>query len=163
MPKSLTGKWFWTAFAAVLAAIIVTCIFSTAKVMGNAMEPAISDGSVVVINKIAYFYQKPEAGDVVAFHCEVYSEDEEGSILLRRVAASEGDRVRITDGRLYVNDVIYEGYAEHNVYLDPMDEISIGRDRVFVLSDSQTAVLDSRDQAVGQLRIDELDGKVCFK
>jgi len=159
----MTGKWLWITFAAILTAIIVTCILGTVKVKGDAMAPAISDGDVVFINKMAYFYQKPERGDVVAFHCDVYSEDEEGSILLRRVAASEGDRVRITDGRLYVNGVVYEGYSEHNVYLEPMDETRIGRGRVFVLSDSQTAVLDSRDQAVGQLRTDELDGKVCFK
>jgi hypothetical protein len=62
-----------------------------------------------------------------------------------------------------VNDEIYQGYLDTPVYLDPMDEITVGRNRVFVLSDSQTAVLDSRDPAVGQLSINELSGKVCFR
>lgn len=151
------------AVAGMVAALIVTCFLGTMTVRGNAMEPSIPDGSIIFINKAAYFYQKPEPGDVVAFHCNVYSEDGEGSILVRRIAATEGDKVRITDGTLYVNNRIYDGYSEKAVYLDSMDEITVGRKRVFVLSDSQTAVLDSRDPAVGQLKIDELDGKVCFR
>lgn len=151
------------ALAGIMAALIVTCFMSVMTVRGNAMEPSITDGSIIIINKAAYFYQEPEVGDVITFCCNVYSEDGEGSILVRRIAATSGDKVRITDGNLYVNDEIYEGYAEKPVYLDPMKEITVGKNRVFVLSDSQTAVLDSRDSAVGQLRVDELVGKVCFR
>ena len=151
------------ALAGIAAAMIITCFIGAMTVRGSAMEPSMPDGSIIFINKAAYFFREPEAGDVVAFHCNVYSEDGEGSVLIRRVAATSGDKVRITDGNLYVNDEIYMGYSENPVYLDPMDEITVGKDRVFVLSDSQTAVLDSRESAVGQLRVDELDGKVCFR
>lgn len=151
------------AIAGAAAALIVSCVLGTMIVKGNAMHPSIPDGSIIFVNKLAYFYQEPEIGDVVAFHCNVYSEDEEGSILVRRVAAASGDKVRITDGNLYVNDRLYENYCEKRIYLEPMTEITVGKNRVFVLSDSQTAILDSRDKAVGQLRIDELDGKVCFR
>ena len=151
------------ALAGIAAALIVTCFLGTMTVRGSAMEPSMPDGSIIFINKAAYFYQEPEAGDIVVFHCNVYSEDGEGSVLVRRIAATSGDRVRITDGSLYVNDKLYEGYSDRPVYLDPMDEVTVGKNRVFVLSDSQTALLDSRDSAVGQLRLDELDGKVCFR
>ena len=137
------------AAAGIAAALFVTCFLGTMTVRGNAMEPSIPDGSIIFINKVAYFYQKPEPGDVVAFHCNVYSEDGEG--------------VRITEGNLYVNDNVCEEYSEQHIYLDPMNEIIVGKDRVFVFSDSQTAVLDSRDPAVGQLKTDELTGKVCFR
>lgn len=151
------------AVLGIIAAVIISCLFGSMRVSSRSMEPSIADGSLIFINKLAYFYQKPEAGDIVTFNCNVYSEDEEGSTLIRRVAATEGDKVRITDGNLYVNDELYEGYSEQSIYMEPMDEITVGKNRVFVLSDSQTAVLDSRDQAVGQLRTDELTGKVCFR
>ena len=151
------------AVAGIIAALLVSGVLGSMIVKGNAMSPSITDGSIIFINKLAYLYQEPEPGDVVTFHCNVYSEDEEGSILVRRIAATAGDKVRITDGNLYVNGQLYETYTERSIYLDPMNEITVGKNRVFVLSDSQTAVLDSRDQAVGQLRIDELDGKVCFR
>ena len=148
-------------FAGMILSVVLSCMFGTVKMTGSSMEPSISDGSIIFVNKLAYFYQKPEAGDVVTFRCNVYSEDGEGNILVRRIAATGGDRVRITDGNLYVNDELYK--AEQNIYLEPMEEITVGTGSVFVLSDSLTAVLDSRNQAVGQLRTDELNGKVCFR
>ena len=151
------------AIAGVIAAMLVTCAAGTMTVKGTAMAPSVADGSLIFINKLAYLYQEPEPGDVVVFHCNVYSEDEEGSLLIRRIAATAGDKVRITDGNLYVNDQLYENYSEKRIYLDAMPEVTVADGRVFVLSDSQTAVLDSRDSAVGQLRINELDGKVCFR
>ena len=151
------------AAAGMITAIAVTAVLGTLRVSGTAMEPSVADGSILFINKMAYFYREPEAGDVVAFRCNVYSEDEEGSLIVRRIAATEGDTVRITDGNLYVNDELYEDYSDRHIYMDPMKEITVGKNRVFVISDSRTAVLDSRDQAVGQLRKDELYGKVCFR
>ena len=151
------------AVAGIIAALLVSGVLGSMIVKGNAMSPSITDGSIIFINKLAYLYREPETGDVVAFHCNVYSEDEEGNILVRRVAATSGDKVIVINGNLYVNGEAYEHYSEKPVYLDPMEDVIVGKNRVFVLSDSQTAVLDSRDQAVGQLRIDELDGKVCFR
>ena len=151
------------ALAGITAAVLVTCVLGTMTVKGNAMAPSVADGSLIFVNKLAYLYQEPAAGDVVVFHCNVYSEDEEGSILVRRIAATAGDKVRITDGNLYVNDQLYENYSEKHIYLESMPEVTVAEGRVFVLSDSQTAVLDSRDSAVGQLSVDELDGKVCFR
>jgi len=149
--------------AGVVLSVTASCILGTIKMEGPSMEPSIKEGSRIFINKLAYFYQEPETGDVVTFHCNVYSEDGEGSILVRRVAATGGDRVRITDGNVYVNDELYLDKPENNIYLDPMNEIMIEDGSVFVLSDSLTAVLDSRNQAIGQLRTDELDGKVFFR
>lgn len=147
----------------IITAVMAACMFDIMKVQSDSMEPSIYNGSKVVISRMAYFFGKPKPGDVVAFSCEVYSEDEEGSILLRRVAASEGDKVEIRDGNLYVNGKLYEGYESNGVYLDPMEETTVGKNRVFVVSDTGLAVLDSRNQAVGQLRKDELQGKVLFK
>lgn len=147
----------------IIAAIAFTCMFDVMRVQSDSMEPSVYNGSRVTISRMAYFFRQPEQGDVVAFSCEVYSEDEEGSILLRRVAATEGDKVEIRDGNLYVNGELYEGFQSNGVYLDQMDEITVGKNRVFVVSDNGLAILDSRNQAVGQLRKDELLGKVLFK
>lgn len=164
MKTVVSRAFLMTAAAAgIVAAVLCTCIFGIEKIDSDAMEPVVADGSKVLVNRIAYFYRKPEIGDVVAFNCNVYSEDGEGSTLIRRVAAVEGDKVKIQNGNLYVNDVLYEGYREQSMYLEDMDETAIGKNRVFVLGDTKTAILDSRDQAIGQLRLDEIEGKVCFK
>lgn len=159
-------KWTILAIAAILGiitALLLTCFFSIMKVQGDSMEPSIEQGDRVLIDKVSYFFRQPEPGDVVAFPCSVYSEDGEGSTLVKRIVAAEGDQVEIKDGALYINDDIYDKYAADPVYMDEMKKITIGRGKVFVLSDNRSAVLDSRDQAVGQLGITELTGRVCFK
>ena len=149
--------------AGIIAAVTVSCMFDVMKVQGDSMNPAIKDGSHVLINRMAYFFGSPDTGDVVACPCHVYSEDGEGSVLLRRVAAVEGDTVEIRNGDMYINGNRYTAYSEKGVYLDPMAEITVGKNRIFVISDTGQAVLDSRDPAVGQLTTAELAGKVLFK
>lgn len=147
----------------ILAALSATACFSILKMQGESMEPSIEKGERILINRMAYCFQKPRTGDAVAFPCNVYSEDGEGSILIRRIAASEGDRVEIKDGMFYVNGKLCKEYASSPVYMEPMEETVIEEHKVFVLSDNRGALLDSRDQAVGQLDTSELLGKVCFK
>lgn len=159
-------KWIALSTAAVLgviAALALTCFFTTMRVQGDSMGPSIEQNDRILIEKLSYFFRKPERGDIVAFPCSVYSEDGEGSTLVKRVVALEGDRVEIKDGALYINEQIYDKYAADPVYMDSMEKITIDKDKVFVLSDDRSAVLDSRDQAVGQLDIAELSGRVCFK
>lgn len=147
----------------VVAALSATACFSILKMQGESMEPSIEKGERILINRLAYCFQRPQTGDAVAFSCNVYSEDGEGSTLIRRIAASEGDKVEIRDGMFYVNGKLSREYAGSPVYMEPMEETVVEEHKVFVLSDNRGALLDSRDQAVGQLDTSELLGKVCFK
>ena len=151
------------AFVGVLCALALTASFSIMKVQGPAMEPEISQGNFVIVNKLAYVFGTPEQGDVVTFHCNVYNEDGEGSILVKRVVATAGDLVEIREGSLYVNKKIYEKHMTEPVYMDAMEPITVAEGKVFVLSDNRESVMDSRDSAVGQLSVTELSGKVCFE
>ena len=151
------------AVLGILFAFAGTCSFSKWKAQGDSMAPAIQKGERVWINKLAYLFGKPQQGELVAFHCDVYSEDGEGSTLVKRVAATEGDSVEIKDGTFYVNGRVYNEFAAELVYMEPMEEVTVKEGEVFVLSDDRSAALDSRDSAVGTLKISELTGKVCFK
>ncbi len=161
--KSRPISFLAAGILGVLVALGITCSFGIMKVQGESMEPSIAKGDVIVVNKFYYLFGEPSTGDAVVFPCNVYSEDGEGSFLIRRVVATEGDQVEIKDGMLYVNDKICDSYTENPVYMESMDKITVGKHKVFVLSDNRGAVLDSRDQAVGQMDISELTGKVCFK
>lgn len=151
------------AILGILFAFAWMCSFSVWKAQSDSMAPAVRQGEYVWVNKLTYLFQKPVQGDVVAFHCDVYSEDGEGSTLIKRVAATEGDSVEIRDGALYVNGHIYNAFAGDLVYMESMEKVTVKEGEVFVLSDDRSAALDSRDSAVGTLDISELTGKVCFK
>lgn len=158
-----TASLFTAAILGILAALAVTCSFSTMKVQGESMAPSIEKGDRVLISRLLYYFSQPKAGDVVAFSCNVYSEDGEGSTLIKRIIATEGDQVEIQDGALYINGEQFDEYAAEPVYMESMERVTVGQDKVFVLSDNRSSVLDSRDQAVGLLDISEITGKVCFK
>ena len=53
-----------------------------------------------------------------------------------------GDRVRITDGILYINDVANYVYFSDKMDND-MDEVTVPENHVFVMGDNRNASMDS--------------------
>lgn len=167
-----------TAAAGILAALAVTAVFTMMTVRGSGMEPALYDGDKVLINKLAYagFAGEeakdaaggmqgniPSVGDVVAFRSSVYGEEGEGSILVRRVAGVAGDTVEIKDNMFYLNGKPYDEYMKEPVSMDDMAKIKLLDDELFVLSDNRTSSMDSRNEAIGVLKIEDCVGKVVLK
>lgn len=159
------------AILGVLAAVAVTAVFTVMTVRGSGMEPVLYDGDKVLINKLAYAksaaggspQELPSVGELVAFRSSVYGEEGEGSILVRRVAGAPGDTVEIKDDIFYLNSKPYDEYMKDPVSLDDMDKILLGTDEIFVLSDNRTSSMDSRNEAIGVLKIDDCVGKVTLK
>ena len=97
--------WFKTlASAAVYATLIVTFGFQVARVEGLSMAPTLADQDRLIVNKAIYKLGEPHRGDIVMLW---YPVDPDKSFV-KRVIAEENDRVRIVDGRVFVNDVQLE-------------------------------------------------------
>lgn len=144
----------------ILSALAVTSVFTMTTVNGTAMEPAIEDGSKVLINKIV---DVDSVGDVIAFRSDVYSEEGEGSILVRRVAGIPGDTVEIRNNVFYLNEKPYDEYMKEPVHMDDMGKLKLGDGEIFVLSDNRNASMDSRNEAIGVLKNEDRVGKVVLK
>jgi len=154
------------AFTGVALAVLLSAVFTVTEMSGSGMEPNIRSGSMVLINKLAYGIEKtgePQVGDVVAFRSDVYSEDGEGSILIRRVAASFGDQVEIKDNIFYLNGEVYDEYMEEASDMEDMKKTTLKKYEIFVLCDDRTSSMDSRNEAVGILDSRDCIGKVCFR
>ena len=87
--------------AAVYAVLIVTFGFQVARVEGQSMAPTLEDQDRLIVNKLAYRIGEPRRGDIVMLYYPLNPE----KMFVKRVIAQEGDRVRIVDGHVYVNDV----------------------------------------------------------
>lgn len=150
------------AVIGVAAALAVTSVFTVTTVTGSSMEPALKDGTKVLINKLAYAKDTsvPSVGDLIAFESDVYSEEGEGSILVRRVAGKSGDTVEIKDNIFYLNDKPYDEYMKEPVHMDDMAKIRLMNDEIFVLSDNRKSSMDSRNEAIGVLKTEDCIGKV---
>lgn len=87
--------------AAVYATLIVTFVGQVARVEGRSMLPTLEDQDRLIVNKMAYLWEKPRVGDIVM----VASPHEPDTILVKRVIAGPGEVVRSEEGRVYRNDV----------------------------------------------------------
>jgi signal peptidase I len=87
--------------AAVYATLIVTFGFQVARVEGQSMAPTLQDQDRLIVNKAVYKLSAPGRGDIVMLYYPVNPDKS----FVKRVIAEEGDTVKITDGRVFVNDL----------------------------------------------------------
>ncbi len=143
-----------------LAFIISFSFFTTVKMGGVSMEPTIKDDTNVLINK---WYIKPSYNNIIAFE---KVDNENDYTYIKRIVALPGDTVKISNGKLYVNDkkysdvsstaaIDYEGIAE--------DKITLEDDQYFVLGDNRNNSEDSRYQSIGLISKSQMKGRVWFK
>ena len=95
--------WLKTlASAAVYATLIVTFGFQVARVEGQSMAPTLQDQDRLIVNKFAYLslIGEPQVGDIVM----LYYPNNPDKSFVKRVIARYNQRVRIVDGKVYVED-----------------------------------------------------------
>ena len=134
-------------------AMLFTFLFGIMRYQEPSMAPMIKDGDLVV------FYRYTKSGylprDVVAF-------DYNGNRLVRRVVATAGDTVDITDRGLVINGALQqetEIYRSTEQYQEGISfPVEVPDGHVFVLSDHRTDATDSR--VFGNVKIENTLGKV---
>jgi signal peptidase I len=128
--------------AAVYATLIVTFGFQVARVDGLSMAPTLEDHDRLIVDKLVYEMGEPRPGDIVMLYYPVNPE----KMFVKRVIAKEGDRVRIIDGHVYVNDLplhddyVPEEFRSHDDY--GPETIQAGY--YFVMGDHRNNSSDSR-------------------
>ena len=127
----------------IISAFIIVFLYQPVKVEGTSMLPGLEDQERIFINKFVYRWGPVERGDIIVFH---YPRDPAKSYI-KRVIATEGDLVRIDEGKVYVNGSLLdepyvpEEYADFRSY----PEIKVPAHCYFLLGDHRTSSSDSRD------------------
>lgn len=127
---------------------------------GQSMMPLLRSEDVVLMNRLAYDFGSPDRMDVVVF------EREDGKTNIKRVIGLPGETVQITGGQIYIDGDVLEaedgldqvslgGLAEHPIELGP--------DEYFLLGDNRESSEDSRFANVGNVKKDQIRGKVWLR
>ena len=139
-----------------IKAFIVTPI----KVNGESMYPTLEESDIMILNKTAYYFNKPERFDIVV----VNMPDE---YLIKRVIGLPGDDVDIIDNQLYINGEVYkEDYLDDDLNYDDFSLQDLGyatipEDYYLVLGDNREDSIDSRE--IGLISKDEINGKIVLR
>src|SRR5215471_8940126 len=143
-PRSMLGVWVRDLMISLgISAFIIIFLYQPVKVEGTSMMPSLEDQERIFVNKFVYALEPIERGDIVVFR---YPRDPSKSYI-KRVVGVEGDRVRIDDGQVYVNDkAIYEDYVPP-AYTDTRSfrEITVPPHQYFMLGDHRSMSDDSRN------------------
>ncbi|MCY3879022.1 MAG: signal peptidase I [Rhodobacteraceae bacterium] len=116
MRASLAENVKTVVYALLIAGLFRTLLFQPFFIPSSSMKETLLIGDFVFVNKFAYGYSKyscpfsacpfsgrifgsdPERGDVV-----VFKHPSSGKDFIKRVVGLPGDRVRLSDGLLYIN------------------------------------------------------------
>jgi signal peptidase I len=141
-----------------VSAFFIIFLYQPVKVEGTSMMPTLQDQERVFINKFVYKLEPIERSDVIVFR---YPRDPAKSYI-KRVIAIAGDRVKIDDGVVYVNDHRLRETYVPEVYEDVRSypETVVPPHCYFVLGDHRNLSNDSRD--FGPVDEDFIYGKAVF-
>lgn len=143
--------------------LLIHYVGQRTQVDGSSMNPTLYDGDNLIIEKITYRIHPPERFDVIVFPYKY----EKNTYYVKRIIGLPGERVYIDrEGMIYINgEVLEEHYG-----LEVMDnqgrassEIQLGEDEYFVLGDNRNNSTDSRDPMVGNIKEEEIAGKVFYR
>ena len=136
---------------------IKTFIVTPIKVNGESMYPTLEEGDIMILNKTAYYFNKPERFDIVV----VNMPDE---YLIKRVIGLPGEHIEYKDNTLYVDGKKVKENFKHGV-TDDFNIEELGSDTIplntyLVLGDNRENSLDSRE--LGFIREDQLLGRTSL-
>lgn len=145
-------SWLKVAVVAVFAAVFIDhVLIVNAEVPTGSMENTIMTDSRMIGWRWSYkFNSKPERGDVIIFKYP----DDPSKNYVKRVIGVPGDRVKMSDGIVYINGVkqnesyvVYKDRDGNKVARDDsgdFDEITVPDNSYFVLGDNRNNSWDSR-------------------
>ncbi|MBE3101319.1 MAG: signal peptidase I [Firmicutes bacterium] len=145
--------------AVILALIIRTFLFEIILVDGSSMLPTLHDKDRVLVNKIGYRISEPQHGDVIIFKTP---EDPKVNYV-KRIIGLPGDRVRVENGIVYVNDIALDEPYIAEPPFNNYDEVVVPADKFFAMGDNRNASKDSRDPHVGFVPIKNLLGEAAIR
>ena len=136
-----------------IKAFIVTPI----KVNGESMYPTLEEGDIMILNKTAYYFNKPKRFDIVVV-------DMPDEYLIKRVIGLPGEHIEYKDNTLYVDGKKVKENFKHGV-TDDFNIEELGSDTIpensyLVMGDNRENSLDSRE--LGFIREDQLLGRTSL-
>jgi signal peptidase I len=119
------------------------------------MEPTFRDGSIRIVNRLAYRFGDPRRGDIVSI-----GELGKPNMLMKRVVALPGETYSMRRGQIYINGEPFE--EPYVVERRPwnLPPVKLAEDEYLVIGDNRS--MDQQDHYFGRTERRYIVGKVLF-
>ncbi|MBO5426742.1 MAG: signal peptidase I [Lachnospiraceae bacterium] len=161
--KELLSLIIYIGVVVLLCYFIINFVGTRSRVDGSSMEPTLTDGDSLWVDKLSYTFGDPERFDVIIFN---YDED---TTYVKRVIGLPGETVRIDqNGNIYINEqLLKEDYGKEVILPTNLGRanqpVVLGEDEYFVLGDNRNNSSDSRWADVGNVHREDIIGKVVLR
>lgn len=161
-PKEII-RWTVEITAVCLLAFTLVVLFGQrVSNAGDAMSPVLKNGDVLLVNQLVYNAKKPARGDIIAFKP---NGNENAHYSVKRVVGLPGETVQIQDGQVYIDgEVLVKNIYSYEITDAGIasEPIELEEDEYFVLGDNHESSVDSRMADIGNVRRDDIYGKIWF-
>lgn len=167
-----------------IALLVHVLLVHPTRVMGISMEPTYYQGNYLLINRLGRIVDaKLEHGDIVVIDSRIDRQrtfidaindsmndfitmfkvkNARQNMWVKRVIGLPNDKIRISNGNVYVNDVVLvEPYIKNATQSDSTDEFIVPAGTVYIMGDNRENSYDSRK--IGPVPIDHVLGVVLIK
>ena len=154
---------FCIGIAYFLASFVTTYVAHQTTVEGESMEPTLTDGDSVIIQRLSYYFADPKRYDVVVFPVSYDDGTAKKTYYIKRVIGLPGETVQIIDGSVYINnekldDDVY-GAAAINEAGIAENPLVLSENQYFVMGDNRNMSTDSRNSYVGLVNKNDIIGE----
>lgn len=164
--NALGSVLFTIVAVLVLVFLIRTFVFQSYDIPSGSMEETIQTGDLVFSEKVTYYFNGPQRGDIVTF----IDPEDSSRTLIKRVIATGGQTVDLRDGSVYVDGVrqdepYTDGKPSYPLTSATGTSISypyeVPEGELWVMGDNRTNSQDSR--YFGSVPASSVTGKAIFK
>ncbi len=143
--------------------LVIHFVGQRTQVQGSSMEPKLSTGDNLIVDKITYRFHEPERFDIIVFPFQ-YEKD---TFYIKRIIGLPGETVQIDEeGNIMIDGEILEESYGKEVIINPgraYEKIELGEDEYFVMGDNRNSSMDSRDPSVGNIKRENIIGRAWLR
>lgn len=145
--------------------LVITFVGQRTEVDGFSMEPMLSDGDNLIVDKITYRFSDPKRFDIIVFPFQY----QENTYFIKRIIGLPGETVQIDEqGNIYINgELLPESYGREVIKPEnvgiAINPIVLGEDEYFVMGDNRNNSQDSRTEIVGNIRRKDIVGRAWVR
>jgi signal peptidase I len=150
-PRPSTGGWLQVLGrlvrdgleAGIMAVVLFALLQATVQntvVEGQSMQPNLTDGQRLLVNKVAYRFGEPVRGDIVVIRSPRGTSEK----LIKRVVGMPGETIELSNGRVYINSQLLDEYYHPTVGMRPFPPTRVPPGHYFLLGDNRDHSGDSR-------------------